>query len=71
MAFRREQSLIASQTFRLFGLNEEKTYDLTDSKDNLLGTATGKELAAGYEVVLPEPRSSAIVFFTAVEGEKK
>ncbi len=71
MAFRREQSLTASQTFRLFGLNEEKTYNLTDSGDHLLGTATGKDLAAGYEVVLPEPRSSAIVFFTAVEEEKK
>ena len=71
MAFRRELSMTARQTFRLRGLNGDMTYRLTDSKDTLLGTVSGKDLAAGYEITLSAPRSSAIIFFTATGGETK
>lgn len=67
MAFRRDQSMTDNMTFALHGLIPETVYEITDSKGNIIKRATGASLAEGYNVFLPDKRSSAIHFFKPVQ----
>lgn len=68
MAFRRELSLTEKMMFALHGLVSDAIYEITDSKGNVLGKASGKMLSDGYSVTLPEKRSSAVHFLRIVKN---
>ncbi len=63
-AFRRALSAESTRTFALQGLAPDAVYTATDVDGNALGSYTGKQLAVGFCLTLPQPRSSTFVFFT-------
>ncbi len=64
MAFRRELSKAARQTYALSGLPDDLTYTVYDLDTKETKTATGKELAEGFEIEIDTPRESKIFIIT-------
>ena len=65
VAFRRASAPDSSCTVRLRGLAPRLTYTLTDRDSRRSFTQTGAQLARGLRLVLPQPRSSLILTYTA------
>ena len=63
LAFRRPESREADYTVRLQGLSPETSYVLTDADSQACVTLTGAQLAAGYTLQLPAPRSCLLIRF--------
>ena len=63
LAFRRPESREDACTVRLHGLTPERSYVLTDADSGEQVTLTGAQLAEGYTLRLPDPRSSLLLRF--------
>lgn len=63
LAFRRPESREDACTVRLQGLTPERSYVLTDADSGEQVTLTGAQLAEGYTLRLPDPRSSLLLRF--------
>jgi alpha-galactosidase len=61
-AFRMEEAAECSYTHRLTMLNPARTYALRDADKGLIRVFTGSELAAGFTVTHPQPRSAALIY---------
>jgi len=57
--FRMEEAVERSCLHRLTMLNREHKYQLRDADKGVIGTFEGSELAKGYTVTHPRPRSAA------------
>ena len=64
LAFRMEEAAESSRTHRLTMVDPDRTYELRDADTGVIGTFEGRELAAGYTVTHPQPRSAALVYIT-------
>jgi alpha-galactosidase len=62
LAFRMEEAAECSYSHRLTMLNPERTYELRDADKGLIRAFKGSELAAGYTVKHPLPRSAALIY---------
>ena len=65
-AFRMEEAEECSYSHRLTMLNPEQTYELRDADKGVIGTFEGGELAKGYTVTHPQPRSAALIYIAKV-----
>ncbi len=66
--FRPEDNNESEKTIKLYGLNPNKTYSLTDFDGLLSITASGKELMKnGFKVTLTDARSSSVILITCVK----
>ena len=63
LAFRRPESREDSCTVCLQGLTPERTYVLMDADSGAQVSLTGAQLAEGYTLRLPDPRSSLLLRF--------
>ena len=63
MAFRREKSGVRENAFALHGIDQSAEYRLEDMDSGDLGVVSGKELAEGYVVAIPEKRMCRILFY--------
>jgi alpha-galactosidase len=61
-AFRMEEAAEVSCLHRLTMLNPGRTYELRDADKGVIGMFKGSELAAGYTVTHPLPRSAALIY---------
>lgn len=61
-AFRMEEAVECSCVHRLTMLNPTRTYALRDADKGLIRVFKGSELAAGYTVTHPQPRSAALIY---------
>ena len=68
-AFRMEEAAECSCSQRLTMLNPERIYELRDADKGVLGTFKGSELATGYTVVHPQPRSAALIYITVITND--
>jgi hypothetical protein len=50
-------------------LNPERSYQLRDADQGVLGTFPGSELAEGYTVTHPQPRSAALIYISPITRE--
>ena len=66
--FRRTNSLVGSKTFKLEGLDAGKLYDIHDFDKGDLGAYTGSELMSNGLTVQLDPRGSAILIYTNLQG---
>ena len=67
-AFRMEDAPEDSYTHRLTMLHPDYVYELRDADTGVIGTFTGSELATGYVVTHPQPRSAALIYIRPVTG---
>jgi len=65
-AFRMEEAAESSCLLHLTMLDPGRTYELRDADTGVIGTFTGRELAAGHTVTHPAPRSAALIYIRAV-----
>ncbi len=63
-AFRMEEAEERSYTHLLTMLKPEQRYELRDADTGVIGTFSGAELANGYTVTHPQPRSAALIYIT-------
>lgn len=61
VAFRRPESEERMYTVRLHGLEEDRTYILTDRDSGTVVEKSGRELMDGLELTLDQPRSSLLL----------
>jgi len=66
LAFRQEDAAEPSYSHRLTMLKPDRSYELRDADTGVIGTFTGSELADGYTVTHPQPRSAALIYIAAV-----
>lgn len=59
--FRAENSGTERQSIGIFGVDESKMYELSDSDGINSRVVSGEALIRGCEFILPEPRSSAVI----------
>ena len=65
-AFRMEEAAECSYSHRLTMLKPGRNYELRDADRGPIGTFQGSELAKGYTVTHPQPRSAALVYIAPV-----
>jgi hypothetical protein len=61
-AFRMEDAKEISCSIRLNMLDTNHVYELHDADKGVLGKFKGSELAAGFVVTHPQPRSAALIY---------
>jgi len=61
-AFRMEEAPESSYSHQLTMLNPERSYELRDADNGVIGIFQGSELAKGYVVTQPQPRSAALIY---------
>lgn len=65
-AFRMEEAAECSCTHQLTMLNPEQIYELSDADNGVMERFKGSELAKGYTVTHPQPRSAALIAIAPV-----
>ncbi len=67
LAFRMEEATECSYNHRLTMLRPMHKYQLRDADNGVIGTFEGSELAKGYIVTHPQPRSAALIYIAPVQ----
>lgn len=68
-AFRMEEAKEVSYSHRLTMLKPGQMYELRDADKGVLGTFKGGDLAKGYTVTHPQPRSAALIHIRPVRKD--
>ena len=69
LAFRMEEAADRSYSHRLTMLDPGRDYQLRDADSGVTETFQGSELAQGYTVTHPQPRSAALIYITPATGQ--